>query len=134
VLRATHGAIDAGVLLGLGAAAEDDLDSRPSHHDDGEPHDHDDFTSFAVELGEIDAPGSLLARLAPVIAAQGILRIKGFAAVSGKPMRLVVQGVGARLQHYYDRDWRPGEVRATRLVVIGEAGLDEAAVRAALAE
>jgi len=133
VLRAAHGRIDAGVLLGLGAAAEDDLDSRPSHHDDGQPHDHDDFTSFAVELGEIDTPDSLLARLRPAIAAHDILRVKGFAAVDGKPMRLVVQGVGARLQHYYDRDWRPDEARATRLVVIGEAGLDEAAVRAVLA-
>jgi cobalamin biosynthesis protein CobW len=133
VLSAAHGRIDAGVLLGLGAAAEDDLESRPSHHDDGQPHDHDDFTSFAVELGEVAAPESLLARLRPAIAAHDILRVKGFAAVSGKPMRLVVQGVGTRLQHYYDRDWRPDEARATRLVVIGEAGLDEAAVRAVLA-
>ncbi len=133
VLRAAHGRIDAGVLLGLGAAAEDDLDSRPSHHDAGEPHDHDDFTSFAVELGEFAAPESLMARLRPAIAAHDILRVKGFAAVDGKPMRLVVQGVGPRLQHYYDRDWGPGETRATRLVVIGEAGLDAAAIRAALA-
>ena len=104
VLRAAHGRIDAGVLLGLGAAAEDDLESRPSHHDGGEPHDHDDFTSFAVELGEVITPEGLLARLRPAIAAHDILRVKGFAAVSGKPMRLVVQGVGTRLQHYYDRD------------------------------
>ncbi len=133
-LRARHGAIDASVLLGLGAAAEDDLDSRPSHHDDGGEHDHDDFTSFAIELGAFDRPETLLARLEPVIAAHDILRVKGFAAVSGKAMRLVVQGVGGRIQHYYDRDWRPGETRATRLVVIGTAGLDEAAVRGALAE
>jgi cobalamin biosynthesis protein CobW len=133
VLRAAHGRIDAGVLLGLDAAAEDDLQSRPSHHDDGQAHDHDDFISFAVELGDFAAPERLLARLRPAIAAHDILRVKGFAAISDKPMRLVVQGVGARLQHYYDRDWRPEEARATRLVVIGEAGLDEAAVRAALA-
>ncbi len=133
-LRACHGAIDASVLLGLGAAAEDDLDSRPSHHDDGAEHNHDDFTSFALELGELDRPETLLARLEPVIAAHDILRVKGFAAVSGKAMRLVVQGVGGRIQHYYDRDWRPGETRATRLVVIGTAGLDEGAVRGALAE
>jgi cobalamin biosynthesis protein CobW len=133
VLRAAHGAIDAGVLLGLGAAAEDDLESRPSHHDAGEPHDHDDFTSFAVELGEVATPESLLARLRPAIAAHDILRIKGFAAVTGKAMRLVVQGVGGRLQHHYDRGWRPDELRATRLVVIGQTGLDEAAVRAVLA-
>ncbi len=133
-LRARHGAIDAGVLLGLGAAAEADLDSRPSHHDDGGEHDHDDFTSFVLELGELDRPETLLARLAPVIAAHDILRVKGFAAVAGKAMRLVVQGVGGRIQHYYDRDWRPGETRATRLVVIGTAGLDEGAVRGALVD
>ncbi len=133
VLRAAHGRIDAGVLLGLGADADGDLESRPSHHDDGEPHDHDDFTSFAVQLGEVASPDSLLARLRPAIAAHDILRVKGFAAVNGKPMRLVVQGVGPRLQHYYDRDWRPSETRGTRLVVIGESGLDEAAIRAALA-
>jgi cobalamin biosynthesis protein CobW len=37
------------------------------------------------------------------------------------------------LQHYYDRDWRPEEARATRLVFIGETGLDEVAIRAAVA-
>ena len=132
VLRAAHGRIDAGVLLGLAAAAEDDLDSRPSHHDDGGEHDHDDFASFAIELGEVADPQDLMANLGPVIAAHDILRIKGFAAVAGKAMRLVVQGVGSRLQHYYDRDWRNGEPRATRLVVIGTRDLDEAAVRAAL--
>lgn len=132
-LRSSHGAIDASVLLGLEAAAEDDLDSRHSHHDAAGEHDHDDFTSFSVALDETEAPEALLAKLLPVIAEHGILRVKGFAAVAGKTMRLVVQGVGDRLQHYYDRDWQPGEERATRLVIIGETGLDEAAIRAALA-
>jgi cobalamin biosynthesis protein CobW len=133
ILRASHGAIDIAVLLGLASAAEDDLDSRWSHHDAAGEHDHDDFTSFSVELGETETPDVLLARLRPVIAAHGVLRVKGFAAVTGKAMRLVVQGVGDRLQHYYDRDWRPDEARATRLVFIGETGLDEAAIRAAVA-
>src|SRR3546814_19161443 len=97
-------------------SAEDDLDSRWSHHDESGEHDHDDFTSFSVTLGETEHPEALLERLRPVIAAHGVLRVKGFAAVTGKAMRLVVQGVGERLQHYYDRDWRPGEARATRLV------------------
>ena len=132
LLRASHGTIDAGVLLGLGAAAEDDLAARPSHHDGLDEHDHDDFTSFAVALAGIAAPEQLMARLRPVIAAHDILRVKGFAAVDGKDMRLVVQGVGARLQHYYDRDWRPEEPRGGHLVVIGEAGLDRAAITAAL--
>ncbi len=133
VLSAAHGAIDAGVLLGLGAAAEDDLDSRPSHHDGVDEHDHDDFVSFTVTFGEVRAPDELAARLKAAIAAHGILRIKGFVSVAGKDMRLVVQGVGPRLQHYYDRDWRAGEARASRLVVIGETGLDEAAIRTAIA-
>ena len=132
LLRATHGAIDAGVLLGLGAAAEDDLDARPSHHDGVDDHDHDDFTSFPIAFGEVGAPQALLDRLHVAVAAHGILRVKGFAAVAGKDMRLVLQGVGARVQHYYDRDWRAGEVRETRLVVIGETGLDRAAITAVI--
>ena len=47
-------------------------------------------------------------------------------------MRLVIQGVGPRLQHYYDRDWRDGESRSTRLVVIGETGLDRVTIEGAL--
>ena len=61
-----------------------------------------------------------------------ILRVKGFVDVPGKAMRLVVQGVGMRIQYYYDRDWRPHETRATRLVVIGQNGLDRDAVHAAI--
>ena len=133
LLRATHGAIDAGVLLGLGAAAEDDLDARPSHHDGVDDHDHDDFTSFPIAFGEVGAPQALLDRLHVAVAAHGILRVKGFAAVAGKDMRLVVQGVGGRIQHYYDRDWRAGEARQTRLVVIGETELDQAAIAKAIA-
>ncbi len=133
MIRAVNGEVDLQVLLGLGAAAEDDLDSRPSHIDDGAEHDHDDFTSFPLAFGEIASPQSLIARLRPVIAEHGILRVKGFAAVAGKDMRLVVQGVGDRLQHYYDRDWRPEDSRATRLVVIGETGLDQKAITAAIA-
>ncbi len=132
VVQAAHGEIDAAVLLGLDAAAEDDLDQRPSHHDGADDHDHDDFTSFAVDLREVADPAPLLDGLRRVAAEHGILRIKGFAAIAGKPMRLVIQGVGGRFQHYFDRDWRPEEQRSTRLVVIGEAGMDEAAIRAQL--
>ena len=133
LVRSSHGAIDADVLLGLSAAAENDLAARPSHHDGLEDHDHDDFESFAVSLGEMQAPEDLLTRLTPVIAAHDILRVKGFAAIAGKGMRLIVQGVGGRVQHYYDRDWHEDETRDTRLVVIGQTGLDRGAIAAALA-
>jgi cobalamin biosynthesis protein CobW len=132
LLRAAHGEIDAGVLLGLASAAEDDLDNRPSHHDGLDDHDHDDFSSFVVELPAVSAPQALVERLRPLIADHDILRVKGFAAVDGKDMRLVVQGVGGRVQHYYDRDWRPDEARRTQIVVIGQTGLDQAAITAAL--
>ena len=131
-VTARHGRIDAGILLGLGAAAEDDLDTRPSHHDDGGDHDHDDFDSFDVELDAVADPGALAGRLAPLIAAHDILRIKGFAAVAGKDMRLVVQAVGPRIQHYFDLPWGAAEARRTRIVVIGEKGLDRGAIAAAL--
>ncbi len=127
-----HGQVPASVLLGLGAAAEDDLERRPSHHDGLDDHDHDDFTTFALELGAVASPDDLLARLEPAIARHAILRVKGFAEVAGKDMRLVVQGVGSRIGHYYDRDWRAGEPRGTRLVIIAQQGLDQHAVTASL--
>ncbi len=133
IIRTQHGRIAPEVLFGLAAAAEDDLDARPSHHDDEPDHDHDDFESFVVELGPITEPAALARRIEQAAEIHDILRVKGFADVPGKAMRLVVQGVGRRIQHYYDRDWRPGEARATRLVVIGQTGLDRAAVHAAIA-
>ncbi len=133
IVRADHGAVDVGALLGITAAAEDDLDSRPSHIDGMEEHDHDDFDSFVVAAGEIADVDALLAQLAEVIAVHDVLRCKGMVAVAGKPSRLVIQAVGPRIQHYFDRAWAPGEPRRTNLVVIGQKGLDEAAVREALA-
>jgi cobalamin biosynthesis protein CobW len=61
-----------------------------------------------------------------------VLRLKGFLAVRGRPMRLVLQGVGDRIQHYFDRAWRPDEAREGRLVVIGARGLDREGIVAAL--
>jgi cobalamin biosynthesis protein CobW len=132
LVRARHARLPAALLLGLEAAAEDDLDARPSHHDDGEDHDHDDFTSFHLDLPEQAAPETLVARLHAVIAHHPVLRVKGFLAIRGKPMRLVLQAVGDRVQHHFDRAWREGEPRAGRLVVIGEQGLERAPIEAAL--
>ncbi|GAC1340649.1 MAG: hypothetical protein NVSMB26_28710 [Beijerinckiaceae bacterium] len=47
-------------------------------------------------------------------------------------MRLLVQGVGARFSHQFDRPWRADEARGSRLVVIGEKGIDRDAITAAL--
>ena len=133
IVRATQGAVDIAALLGITAAAEDDLDSRKSHIDDGEEHDHDDFDSFVVGGGDVTDLDALLAKLGEVIAAHDVLRIKGMAAIAGKPSRLVIQAVGPRVQHFFDRAWHADETRRTGLVVIGQKGLDQAAIEAALA-
>jgi cobalamin biosynthesis protein CobW len=133
VVAAREGRVDAGVLLGLGAAAEDDLAARPSHHDalDG-AHEHDDFESFVVALPEIDDADALLARLKAIAETHDVLRMKGFAAIAGKPLRLAVQGVGARFRSAFDRAWSQGEPRQGHIVVIGETGLDRAAIEASI--
>jgi cobalamin biosynthesis protein CobW len=131
-VQTREGRIEPAILLGLHAAAEDDLAHRPSHHDAEEGHDHDDFDTFAVDLGEIADAADFAKRLAATAAEYDVLRAKGYVAVAGKPMRLLVQGVGQRVRHEFDRAWKPGEARASRLVVIGEKGIDRAAIEAAL--
>ncbi len=133
IVETREGRIDPSVLLGLSAAAEDDLANRPSHHDAEEGHDHDDFESFVVDIPAVADPDRLLVRLAEAAAQYDVLRMKGFVEVSGKPMRLLVQGVGQRFRHQFDRPWPAGEQRRGRLVVIGEKGLDRAGIAAALA-
>jgi len=129
LVEVQNGKVPASVLLGLGAAAEGDLASRPSHHDAEGEHDHDDFETFIVELPALDNPQQLVDRIRKIADLHDVLRAKGFAEVKGKPMRLLVQGVGSRIQHQFDRAWKAGEARRGRLVVIGEKGLDQAAIR-----
>jgi len=132
LLATTRGEADSRILLGLAAGAEDDLDGRPPRHDGGEAHDHDDFESFAVELGPIADPAAFVAGLRPLLETHGILRLKGFLAVPGKAVRHVVQAVGARVSAYYDRPWSEGEARTSQVVVIGLKGLDRAAIAKSL--
>jgi cobalamin biosynthesis protein CobW len=133
IVPAAAGSIDAQVLLGLGAAAEADIDNRRTHHDDDLDHEHDDFDSFIVELAATADADSLVARVTAAGELPDVLRIKGYADVDGKPMRLLVQAVGARVQSHFDRPWKADEQRSTRLVVIGLHGLDRARVEAVLA-
>jgi cobalamin biosynthesis protein CobW len=129
VIEVQNGKVSVAVLLGVGAAAESDLESRPSHHDLEGEHDHDDFDTFVIDLPLVSSPQALIDRIAKATGAHDILRVKGFAEITGKPMRLLVQGVGARIQHQFDRPWGAGESRQGRLVVIGETGFDKAAIR-----
>jgi cobalamin biosynthesis protein CobW len=132
VLAVTDGKVDEALLLGLGVGTEDDIANRRTRHDAEAEHDHDDFDSFVVPLGEVADPEALVARIAGLAERFDVLRVKGFVAVTGKPRRLLIQGVGKRVSQQYDRPWAAAETRAGHLVVIGLKGLNRAAVTRAL--
>jgi len=132
VITVADGKVDQKLLLGLGVGTEDDIANRRTRHDDEEEHDHEDFDSFVVALKEIADPAALAARVAALAEKFDVLRVKGFAAVADKPLRLLLQAVGRRVTHQYDRPWAIDETREGRLVVIGLKGLDRAAVAHAL--
>ena len=132
IIAITDGAVDPRVILGLEAAAENDLENRPSHHDGHDDHEHDDFDSVVVDLGEVEDVQALQDAIVKMAKDQNILRVKGYVAVKGKPMRYLVQAVGTRIRAQYDQPWgdRP---RASLLVVIAEHDrIDETAIKAAL--
>jgi len=133
IVATSEGRVDPGLLLGLEAAAEDDIEARKSHHDDAPEHDHDEFESFILNVGPLTDPEQFIAKLSAIAEQHDVLRMKGFFAVADKPMRLLVQGVGRRFRQHFDRPWRKDEPRHGQLVVIGEAGLDRAAIAAAVA-
>jgi cobalamin biosynthesis protein CobW len=132
VVAVADGKIDPAALLGLGVGVEDDIANRPTLHDLEPEHDHDDFDSFVVPLPEVVDPAVLAERIAALADAHGVFRVKGFAAVAGKSMRLLVQAVGARVSHQYDRAWTASDERRGGLVVIGLKGLDRAGIMRAL--
>jgi cobalamin biosynthesis protein CobW len=144
IVKTSMGKLPVDVLLGQGIGAETDLASRHEvhhHHDhddrtqvdedDHHKHDHDAFESFVVNLGEVADTKVFADQVSQIISTHDILRLKGFAAVVGKPMRLTLQAVGPRVETYFDHpfDMAP---RITRLVVIGQTGLDRPEIEAAL--
>jgi cobalamin biosynthesis protein CobW len=132
IITTADGKVDQKLLLGLGVGTEHDIDNRHTRHDDEQDHDHEDFDSFVVPLQEIADPAALATRVTALAEEFDVLRVKGFAAVANKQMRLLVQAVGSRVTHQYDRPWAANEAREGRLVVIGLKGLDRAAVTRAL--
>lgn len=133
-LRTRNGDVPSGILLGLAASAESDMDARKSHHEQNGhlDHDHDDFESFVVNPRAISDRDAFLSRLRTTLIEHDVLRLKGFVEVAGADARLVVQAVGPRLESYFDRPWERGETRRGSLVVIGGRGLDQSSIRRAL--
>jgi cobalamin biosynthesis protein CobW len=132
MLPMTEGVIDPKVILGLHAAAEDDLAARPSHHDGEDDHEHDDFDSVVIDLPEVTDTEALTAAIQRLARDQRILRVKGHVAVAGKPLRLLVQAVGERVRMQFDKPWGSAP-RLSQLVVIAEHDdIDPVAIRAVL--
>jgi cobalamin biosynthesis protein CobW len=132
VVPCRDGEINPDLLLGFNAAVEDNLEARPSHHDTEEEHEHDDeINSVHLVLDQAFEPKALTATLKQLVQDQEIYRIKGFVNVPNKPMRMVVQGVGDRFEHFFDRPWQVSEPRQTRLVLIGRA-LDQEQIQEVL--
>ena len=120
VIEVIDGDIDPRLILGLEAAAEDDMAARPSHHDGVPEHDHEDFDSAVFDIPELEHADDVVARIERLAKEEHILRVKGYAVVSGKPMRLLVQAVGSRVRTQFDRMWAADEQKRGRLVVIAE--------------
>ena len=153
VLKSEMGMLPTDVLLGQQAVAEEDIEQRHEvhhhHHEDHDHedhdhedhdhedhdhdhHDHDDFQSFVISIGEIDNPKEFCKSVSEVINKHDILRLKGFMAVNGKPLRMTIQAVGPRIETYFDRMFQKTEKRETKIVVIGQKGLDQVAIEEAL--
>ena len=136
VVDVSHGRIASELIMGLGHASEERIDSVHTHHDHHHEHDedhhhaHDDFSSASITLGEVDAQ-QLLGIVRTLIAEHTIYRVKGFLALPDKPMRQVLQGVGERIDHYFDRPWRADEPRRSTVVFIGK-DLDAKVIEQAL--
>jgi len=134
IITTQFGQVGNDILLGLGVGSEADIANRKSHHElhheEGEEHSHDDFTSFVVACPKIQDVKQFMGQLEKLIFQHGILRLKGFVEVAGKEMRLVVQAVGSRIDCYFDRPWGESESRRSQLVIIGLEGQDVAKIRA----
>jgi cobalamin biosynthesis protein CobW len=132
MLAMTEGVIDPRVILGLNAAAEDDLAARPSHHDGHDDHEHDDFDTIVVELPEVTDPEVLAAAIQRLAREQHILRVKGHVAVAGKPLRMLVQAVGERVRTQFDKPWGTSPRRSQLVVIAEHHDIDEPAIRKVL--
>lgn len=136
MLEVSNGQIQSDLIMGLEFASEDGIEAVHTHHDHHHDHEedhhhaHDHFNSVSITIGEVDSD-KLVAIVDGLIAVNTIYRVKGFLALPGKPMRQVLQGVGERLERYFDRAWGSDETRHSKIVLIGKE-LVEADLRSAL--
>ncbi|ARU56814.1 cobalamin biosynthesis protein CobW [Oleiphilus messinensis] len=125
LINIENGEISSALIYGLESASEERIEQvhthHDHHHDSGHHHKHahDDFDSVSIELGVVDGE-QVQQILQQLIADHTIYRAKGLLALENKPMRQVVQGVGHRIDHYFDRLWQSDETPHSRIVMIGK--------------
>ncbi len=124
-LKIANGVLPADILLGQAAAAEQDSQTRKSHHElaGEEDHDHDDFDSFVLNVRAADR-AAMEERVRTAMGLPGVLRIKGLVAMDDRDALLAVQAVGPRVETWFV----PDENRGAGLVVIGLKDMDRAAL------
>ncbi len=149
VLPMERGQIDPALVLGLRrqitdqSHGSDDLHGGHAHEDHGDHEDHHDHTHVAMESLAINLPGvfdreQLESCLRALVASGTLIRLKGRLWLPGKARPLQIQGVGPRLECWFESDDTPGSPQedGLELVVLGfglNPGQLEAALQAAKA-
>lgn len=148
VLPMERGQIDPALVLGLsrpsndlshGGDHEHGHDDHHEHEQDHDhPHDHQEHTHVAMESLALNLPGvfdreRLEISLRALIASEALIRVKGRLWLPGKARPLQIQGVGPRLECWFEADDTPGSPKqdGLELVVLG-FGLNPAQLEASL--
>jgi G3E family GTPase len=145
--RALRSGVPLSEVLGRGGfdldritALEPGFLAQPHVHDEHCDHDHEEHHDHVHDSGiasvslsstqPMDA-AKVEAWLTQLVATQGadILRAKGIVDIAGDARRMVFQAVHMILEGDWQRAWREGEARSSRLVFIGRH-LDAAALQA----
>lgn len=131
ILKIHHGAIDLDALLGLGLEEKAiERANAPYHHSGEEGHDHDEFSTIMVKIPTLQDEAKFLTTLKQLLKDENILRAKGWIKLENKPMPLVIQAVGSRLEHYFATKPNANDLHA--LVLISEGERDGKKIAAAL--
>jgi cobalamin biosynthesis protein CobW len=126
VLPMERGQIDPALVLGLTRPSPDQSHGAGDHDHDHHDHDHHDHTHVAMESLAINLPGvfdreRLEISFRALIASGALIRVKGRLWLPGKARPLQIQGVGPRLECWFEADDAPGspEQDGLELVVLG---------------
>jgi len=126
VLPMERGQIDPALVLGLTRPSPDQSHGAGDHDHDHHDHDHHDHTHVAMESLAINLPGvfdreRLEISFRALIASGALIRVKGRLWLPGKARPLQIQGVGPRLECWFEADDAPGTPKqdGLELVVLG---------------